>query len=596
MLSALFTSISQVKAQSLSPAWSFQLSGDFTNVPKAIAADEMGNAYITGYYQGTMDFDPGSGVFNLIGTTDGGPEVYIAKYDPIGNLIWAKGVGGVSVDIGEAITTDPSGNVYVTGVFNDTVDFDPGIGVTALIASGDNSNTFILKLNSAGDFVWVKQFVGNASPNAISLDKKGNIYTTGYFFDTVDFDPGAGVANLTDTVAYWSHIFISKLDSDGNYKWARAMGGISGAAGSGVVVDSNENVFTIGYFRDVVDFDPGTGVSNLTSAGGDDIYILKLDSSGNYQWAEALGGSYEDISTNILLDTTGNIYTAGYFYGFTDLDPGPGFDTFRVNGGPYSEYLSNAFVLKLDPNGNHIWAKQFASPHDVHANYLALDVYNNVYTTGYFNDTTDFDPGSEVASFVPLDAPDNFITKLDSGGNYVWTKQLAGMQGNCIVADKSGNLYMTGAIGNDVYAEKLVCTDTTTSSITINSTDSVYVLNGETYTSNGTYIQRLPNAAHCDSIITLYLTLNNEDTKVNNIEAIADAISIFPNPTTDMCIVAAPVAVNITVSGIDGKIIMQIDNAKKIDIGTLTSGLYILRITDKNGMFLKNEKLIKVSQ
>ena len=148
------------------------------------------------------------------------------------NLVWAKNMGGTAVDRAHSVAVDAFGNVYTTGFFDSTADFDPGPG-TAYLTAEKFGNWFVSKLDAAGNFVWAKQ-VGGTHDDVISysiaLDVAGNIYTTGYFSGTVDFDPGAGTTNLT-TPAFDLHIFVSKLDAYGNFVWAKNMGGNTYAAG-----------------------------------------------------------------------------------------------------------------------------------------------------------------------------------------------------------------------------------------------------------------------------------------------------------------------------------------------------------------------------
>jgi len=180
----------------------------------AVALDSSGNIYSTGNFQGGVgDFDPGAAVYNLT-PTGSTADVFISKLNSSGEFIWAKKVGGLVGNEGaRSIYVDSSNNVYVTGIFYGTVDFDPGVGVFNLSATGFNQDIFILKLDSNGDFVWAKKLGGSSNEDAYSVtaDSSGNVYTTGRFLDIgdMDFDPGAGAYNLTSN-SY--DVFISKLD------------------------------------------------------------------------------------------------------------------------------------------------------------------------------------------------------------------------------------------------------------------------------------------------------------------------------------------------------------------------------------------------
>ncbi len=355
------------------------------------------------------------------------------------NLQWVKNIGGTSSDLSSSTTVDAAGNVYVTGTFYGTADFDPGTGVANLTAV-DLGDIFVAKYDNNGNYVWAKRMGGNGNDmsNSIAVDAAGNVYTTGFFATTVDFDPGAGVVNLTS--GGWTDIFVSKLDNNGNYVWAKSMTG-TGAKddyGYSITLDAAGNVYTTGYFENTVDFDPGAGVANLTSTGGTDIFVSKLDNNGNYVWAKNIGGTNNDLSNSVALDATGNVYITGYFQGTVDFDPGLGTADLTPDSG------SNIFVSKLDNNGNYVWAKALGGNRGY---AIAVDAAGNIYTTGIFSGTRDFDPGSGVANLTSAGIYDIFVSKLDNNGSYVWAKRMGGTgidYVTSIALDATGNVYTTG--------------------------------------------------------------------------------------------------------------------------------------------------------
>ncbi|MBT6372369.1 MAG: hypothetical protein HOJ86_06840, partial [Acidimicrobiaceae bacterium] len=143
---------------------------------------------------------------------------------------------------------------------------------------------------------------------SVAVDSSGNVYTTGYFNGTVDFDPGAGTANLTSNG--YKDVFVSKLDSSGNYVWAKNFGGTGNDMGYSVAVDSSGNVYTTGYFTGTVDFDPGAGTTNLVPNGSSDAFVSKLDSSGDLVWAKNLDvqivgfGQFDRTALSIAVDSS----------------------------------------------------------------------------------------------------------------------------------------------------------------------------------------------------------------------------------------------------------------------------------------------------
>lgn len=176
-------------AQDIDLAWVKQVGGAGEELSHSITVDASGNIYTCGLFSGTGDFDPGPLVFNL--TSNGEYDIFITKFDPAGNFIWAKSMGGANSDQVQPIAVDATGNVYTTGFFFVTVDFDPGAGVYNLTSFGQR-DIFISKLDPAGNFIWAKQMGGTDYDHSwsLALDAAGNVYTTGEFVSTIaDFDP-----------------------------------------------------------------------------------------------------------------------------------------------------------------------------------------------------------------------------------------------------------------------------------------------------------------------------------------------------------------------------------------------------------------------
>jgi hypothetical protein len=388
--------------------WAKTFGGTANDIGFSVAVDGSGNVYTTGYFFGTVDFDPGAGTTNL--TSAGSDDVFVSKLDSSGNLVWAKTFGGTSADNVQSMAVDGSGNVYTTGVFNNTADFDPGAGTTNLTSAG-SGDVFVSKLDSSGNLVWAKTFGGTSNDygRSVAVDGSGNIYTTGNFYGTVDFDPGAGTTNLGGGGA--SDVFVSKLDSSGNLVWAKTFGGTSSDIGYSVAVDGSGNVHTTGYFEGTADFDPGAGTTNRTSAGNQDVFVSELDSSGNLVWAKTFGGATGDIGYSVAVDGSGSVHTTGYFYGTVDFDPGAG-TTNRTSAGSH-----DVFVSKLDSSGNLVWAKTFGGATGDIGYSVAVDGSGSVHTTGYFSGTVDFDPDAGTTNLSTSGFAQVFVSKLDSSGS-----------------------------------------------------------------------------------------------------------------------------------------------------------------------------------
>ena len=523
--SLILLSITFLNAQTFE--WAKSMGGTDNDLGISITTDASGNIYTTGYFKNTVDFDPSLGVFNLIST--GLNEIFIHKLNANGNFVWAKSVGGTNNDHGQSITTDASGNIYTTGYFQNTVDFDPGPSVFNLTSNG-NEDFFILKLDSSGNFEWAKSMGGINDDRGYSItaDINGNIYTTGYFQNTVDFDPGSGLSNITTNGSL--DIFIQKLDASGNFIWAKSMGSsyTNDDRGASITTDASGNVYTTGFFYNTVDFDPGSGVSNLTNNGYSDIFIQKLDSSGNFVWAKAMGGTNNDRGHSINTDASGNVYTTGYFRETVDFDPGTGVFNLTSNGS------LDIFIQKLNSSGNFVWALAMGHSSADYGQSITTDASGNVYTTGVFNGTIDFDPGSGVfilstgsqEIFIQkLDSSGNFVWAGSMGG-------IENDYGYSIITDASGNIYTTGYFQNtvdfdpgsgisnlttngysDIFIQKLSQCSNNSSIDTQTACNSYTWIDNNTYTSsNNTATYTLTNVEGCDSVVTLDLTVNNSNT------------------------------------------------------------------------------------
>jgi hypothetical protein len=309
---------------------------------------------------------------------------------------------------GTSITFDASGNVYTTGYFQDTVDFDPGPGVFNLSSSA--GEVFILKLDPSGNFIWAKS-VGGASyyeKPSITFDGFANVCITGIFENIGDFDPGQGTFYLSSNGNF--DIFILKLDLSGNFVWAKSLGGSGEEYSGSLSVDGIGNVYITGGFKGTVDFDPSAGIFNMTSFGfgGQDIFVLKLNPSGNFNWAKRLGGIGEDIGISIVSDASGNVYTTGYFC------EGFSSPTADFDPGPGTYYLVTSsssvgfYISKLDALGNFVWAKSI-SDGETTGMSIKLDTLGNVYATGFFSAAVDFDPGPNIHILAPTTGIDNDI-------------------------------------------------------------------------------------------------------------------------------------------------------------------------------------------
>ncbi|MCS7078299.1 MAG: hypothetical protein NZ455_16420 [Bacteroidia bacterium] len=427
-------------------AWVKHIAGSNNEYINASTIDNSGNIYITGGFEGSVDFDPGPGLFTL--TAVGQRDVFIAKYSSTGVLLWAKQISGSQDEESFAITVDNTGNVYVAGEFESTADFDPSSSAYDLTAKG-GVDIFLLKLDASGNFVWVNHCGGTnqESPQTIALDNTNNVYIAGYFIGTVDFDPSTSVFNLTASGG--SDAFLAKFNANtGSFQWAKQFAGSSPTDRSGIskiLIDATGNFYVAGSFHGIVDFDTGPGTSTLTSSGmNDDFFICKLDNTTNIIWLKYLDVSGISILTNLHIDTNGDLLVTGDFESTCDFDPGPGVFNLTSNG------LSDVFLLKLSSAGTFIWALSLggSTGYDL-GHSLLTTTTNDILLLGSYQGTVDFDPGTPIYQISSdMDSWDIFILKLTSAGNFQWVKSVGGAESDFPVSihqDGFENLYITGS-------------------------------------------------------------------------------------------------------------------------------------------------------
>ncbi|MCK9611159.1 MAG: SBBP repeat-containing protein [Candidatus Cloacimonas sp.] len=366
--------------------WAKQAGGTNYDYGYGIAVDAYGNSYVTGYFKSSSC---SFGTITLINNNSEFIDIFAAKLDSNGNWLWAKQAGGIYMDYGYSIAVDINGNSYITGSFEDSANF----GTTTLDSSSKYySDIFVAKLDSNGNWLWAKQAGGTDDDggSSIAVDANGNSYVTGVFAESATF----GTTTLTSSDGY--DIFVAKLDSNGNWLWAKRAGGIYEDSGYSIAVDDNGNSYITGFFNISATF----GTTTLTSSGYYDIFVAKLDSSGNWLWAKQAGGTIWDTGYSIAIDDNGNSYITGVF-----AESATFCTTTLTSSGDY-----DIFVAKLDSSGNWLWAKQAGGTSTDRGYSIAVDVNGNSYVTGYFEESATF--GATTITSINDDGREIFVAKL----------------------------------------------------------------------------------------------------------------------------------------------------------------------------------------
>jgi uncharacterized repeat protein (TIGR01451 family) len=374
-----------------------------------IKLDVFKNIYLVGGFYGTVDFNTGAGDSSISATSN--LNIYVAKYDSIGNFIWVRSFQGGSSDYARTLDFDANGNLILTGRFYNSGTFNTGQGATVLTSSG-GYDIFICKITPNGNLVWVKKVGGSGDDVSYDadIDVSGNIYVAGSFSNIVDFDPGAGIDSLQ---ANGTDAFVLKLDSAGNFLWVKSFTGPGTQKCSTMQISENSDLYVAGDFTDSCDFDPGTNTAFIQSSGSKNMFLCKLSSSGDYKRIYSLPCTGVSIADRIIF-RSGKIYLSGNFTFAMDFDPSG--TNYTVSSPNKSIYL-----CKFDTSGSFDWAKQFYA-NDIYQSALALDAVENVYLLGSYVGTVNFPAGSPVNSYTGVGTANAgvFFTKLDSLGSFRW--------------------------------------------------------------------------------------------------------------------------------------------------------------------------------
>ena len=399
--------------------WTKIAGGPAVDKVTGIAADLTGNIFITGYFDSTIAFDS----TRLVSA--GGTDVFIAKYDADGVLLWAKQVGGQNDDYTSGISTDITGNCYVSGFFyiqgNVTT-----FGSTTISQAGD-ADIFISKFSAAGNLLWVRNGGGRSDDASYSIatDVAGNSYVAGYFSGTATF------GNIKVTSNGYSDVFIAKYDAAGNLVWVKTGGGSYQDEAYAVSTDVSGNCYITGYFTGNAVF---SGTS-LASAGyfDSDVFLLKYNPSGILVWAKRAGGTGNDIAYGIDVANNGSTFVCGVFLGTKTF----GEKILTQESG------SNGFVAKFESSGKFSWSKVTSGSRLNQYRKVSADAGNNCYVTGSVS-------GDVLFGTIPITSAggkDACIVKYDSKGILMWVLQGGGTEddeGVAIASDAAGNCFVGG--------------------------------------------------------------------------------------------------------------------------------------------------------
>ncbi len=514
-----------INAFGQAPQWEWvKLFGDsHAQQARGIEVDKEGNSYVCGIFYGLITFD--SITFDSRGAND----IFIAKFDPCGNVIWAKQAGGIGYDGALGNCIDNNGNSYITGYVADSALFDTNQTLTT-----HKGNVFVAKYDNNGNNVWVRNSIGAESygvyGNSVSVDNNGNVYFVGDFgIPTLSFD----TITITNGL-YESGIFIGKYDSNGNILWVKKTSAIGGGVNDihnySIAVDSTGNSFVTGEFEGTVHFDSLEfhATASIDGWNSSDIFIVKYDNSGNVIWAEQAGGNGADAGIGICIDSYGNSYITG-FYSMT-----ANFDTTSLTA--LNTTTTETYLAKYDYNGNNVWAKKSVSI----GGGITIDRNEELYTP---------------------------IAKYNTSGDSVWSKSTGDYLYNYETGvDDSLNVYVAGFLMN-------------TPTITLDTFHLTQMGGGDMFI--GKLIVNPHNNCGWNSPDSLTVSVHSQ------IKSQSEILEIFPNPfTSQTTIKFGETQKNTTIKITDlfGKVIRTLTFTGRqliIDKAEMRAGIYFVQTTDE---------------
>lgn len=362
--------------------WAKGAGGLYDDYGQGVTTDALGNVYVAGYF-GSQSIVFGTDTLTNMSAFLGITDAFIVKYDALGNVLWTKRAGYIFGDRASDITTDASGNVYVTGLFDTQITF----GSFTVSSGASYTQTFIVKYDSAGNALWAKSSTASSTSassygTGVSTDDSGNVYITGgTAYAPVTF----GTTTLAN--AGGQDMFIVKYDASGTMQWARGAGGTGQEYGHDIAADAAGNVYIVGDFASPFMV---FGTDTLTTNGGDDIFFVKYDASGNLQWVNGVNGALQDEAYSTTVDADGNAYILVSSWS-SPLTFGTVTLTSSAVGSPI-------IVVKYNAAGNAIWAKKAeCTAFGFHAG-ITTDYLGNVFVTGTVVGIASFD--SDTLDYV----------------------------------------------------------------------------------------------------------------------------------------------------------------------------------------------------
>ncbi len=548
LMTMLLMAVNGVMAQAPNWLWAKKTSyitGSY--LPPVTTYDAFGNVYIAGSFSNPT-LNIGGITLNNFSNIGFYQDIYLAKFDANGNVIWAKNFGKASSNWVSAITTDANGNVYIAGKSDSSIVF-----------GNDTLSGFVMflaKFNSSGNAIWGKGFQGDIyqRTDGISVDGSGNIVTTGLFNSNhLTF----GAINLTnnDTINNTLDAFVAKFNSNGSVLWAMSGGNIYNDWGNAVTTDASGNIFLTGSFSGSIQFGSISLVGNASTEF--DAFIFKISPNGTTIWGKTSNGPSDSKGQGILTDASGNLFISGGFYSFNTSINTLSFGSLTLTNASSNSASTNCFWLKLDNNGNVLNGDRIGGSGQVMEEYVQLDGNGNLYVYGSFTDSINIG----TSKLTVNGGRDIFIVKYNPSGNVLWAKAVGGDKEespNGLGVNAQGYIYVSGYY----YSSSVIFGSTTLTNPDVT---------GNYYNS---FLAKLDATNGIEEIPTSPITLS-------------------PNPTTGIITIKGITQPTVEVYNLMGQKLVAAQNTYEVSLANLPMGLYLVQVYSKDMELVKSEKVIK---
>jgi len=530
-----------------------------------VAVDPSGNVYVVGTFEGVFDIDPGPGVHTIIQSGGVGSDLFVAKYNDSGVLLWAFPLGNFGYDRADGIEVNDS-QVCIIGTANSPLgfDLDPGPGDTHIYPG--YVDVFLARYDLDGNFISGFSVGGIEVDYGtdIELYPNGDVVLSGYYRSSdFDADPGSGIVLLPPLVQI-TDAFILKYNAGNELLLAKGFGGDSGDQLKALHHAANGDLLVIGHFASTeVDVDAGPDTVLLGTAGGYDILVQRYSPDGTMLWARSIGGTGSDIGYGVATDSNGDVYLCGYTSSDTvDLDPGPGVEVFTGNG-------PDIVVVKLSADGDYIWGMRIGGGANDSGNAIAIDSQDHLFVAGAFGDVNvDFDPGPGTAELSSSSAAetDLFIAQFNPDGTFVDAFDVGGAGMDAIsnmACTTSGRLWVTGRKTGAIDADP------------------------------GSGVAMLDSIATIDLLVAAY----DHYHPVAIEETEQPQLTLQPNPARDYVVLNAPLTgpARAELRDAKGRLLhAETVNAfpAQLDLHGLPSGIHVVTVKGRSGNFSRT--LLKV--